>query len=55
MKRVAARVECYRGVVAGNVDMQADVGVGHGDVGALAGLLAKLVNDGVLYLVGHEV
>ena len=36
------------------MNVQADVRVADTDVGALAGTLAKLVDDGVLHLVGHE-
>ena len=54
MQALAARVETKRGIVVGNMDVQPQVGIGHRDVGTNAGLLAELVHDGVLHLIGHE-
>ena len=54
MEALAGRVEAERGLIVGNMDMQAKVGVGDGHVGAHAGLLAELVGNGVLHLIGHE-
>ena len=52
---VAAGVEGQCGIVAGDMDMQADVRIGEGDVGSLSRALAELVHDGVLDLIGDEV
>ena len=50
----AAAVETERAVVLGDVDVQAQVGVGDADVRPLARSLAQLVDDGVLHLVADE-
>ena len=54
VERLAAGVKAECAVVLGDMYMQTEVGVGHGDVGALAGAFAKLVDDGVFHLVGHK-
>ena len=54
VQRLAAAVERQRAVVLGHVDVQPQVGVGHRDVGAVARLLAELVDDGVLHLVADK-
>ena len=51
MERLAAGVEAQRTLVLGDMHVQADVRIGHGDVGALARLLAELIHDGILYLI----
>ena len=54
MQRVATGVKTQRTLVFGNVDVQADIRIGDADVWTLSGLLAELVNDGILYLVGYK-
>ena len=54
VQRLAAGVEAEGGVFVGNVDVQADVGVGHRDVRTVARMFAELVDDGILHLIGHE-
>ena len=54
MQALARRVETHRGVEVGNVDMEADVGIRHRHIRPVARLLAELVDDGVLHLVGHK-
>ena len=51
---LAAGVKAQRTLVVGNMDVQPDVGVGDTDVRPLSRLLAELVNNGILHLVGHE-
>ncbi len=55
MKALTARVEAERGIVVGDVDVETDVGVAQRDIGAVARLLAELVDDGVFHLVADEV
>ena len=54
MERLTAGVEAQCALVLGDMDVQAQVGVGDRDVGSLAGLLAELVDDGVLHLVADK-
>ena len=51
MQRFTTGVETQRTLVVCNMHIQSDVGIGHGDVGALTRLLAELVHDGVLYFI----
>ena len=54
VKALAAGVESDGGIVVGNVYVETDIRIGHRDVGTLAGLLAELVHDGILDLIGDE-
>ena len=54
VERLTAGVEAQCALVLSDVHVQTEVRVGHGDVGALASLLADLVHDGVLHLIRYE-
>ncbi len=54
MQALAGTVQCQCAVILGNVDVQLYVGVYDTYVWTVAGLLAELVNDSVLHLVGNE-
>ena len=54
MERLATGVETQRAVILSDMHVQTDVGVGHRYIRALAGLLPELVDDGILYLIRHE-
>ena len=54
VKALTRRVEAERGIVFGDVDMQSQVGIGNRYIRTCARLLAELVNDGILHLVGYE-
>ena len=36
------------------MDVDADIRTGHRDIRACSGLLAKLIHDGILHLIGDE-
>ena len=54
VQALSAGVEREGAVVLGNVDVEAQVGVGDGDVGTLLLRLHEVVDDGVLDLVGDK-
>ena len=54
MQTLTARVETQRTFVFSNVHVQSDVRVGHRYIGALARLLAELVNNRILYFIRNK-
>ena len=54
MQRLTAGVKRQRTLVLCHVHVQPDVRIGDADVRALAGLLAELIDDGVLYFIRHK-
>ena len=54
VQALSAGVEREGAVVLGNVDVEAQVGVGDGDVGTLLLRLHEVIDDGVLDLVGNK-
>ena len=59
MQRLTTRVQAQRTLAlarshVGNVDMQAQVGIGHRDIRSTARFLLKLVYDSILHLIAHE-
>jgi hypothetical protein len=54
MQRLTTGVKTQRTLVFCDVDMQADVRIGDGDIRTFTGLLAEEVDNGVLDLVRYE-
>ena len=54
MQALATGVERKGALVLSHMDVETYVGIGNTDIGALSRLLAELIYDGVLHLVGNK-